>query len=58
LVSEKSLADYIGVSWKPKAELYQLLAEAIAKGQPKSKPMGNVLERELSKRYDFSEFLK
>jgi len=55
---KKSLADYIGVSWKPSKELYPILSEAIAKGQPKSKPMGDSLEKELSKKYDFSEYLK
>jgi hypothetical protein len=55
---KKSLADYIGTSWKPSDYLYPLLAEAIAKGQPKSKPVGDSLENELSKKYDFSGYLQ
>jgi hypothetical protein len=57
---KKSLADYMGISWKPAKELYAVLEEGLAQG-PKKKagtaPSGLNPVDELAKLYDFSVYL-
>jgi hypothetical protein len=58
---KKSLAGYMGISWKPAEELYVVLKKGLAQG-PKKKagavPNGLNPVDELAKQYDFSPHLK
>jgi hypothetical protein len=57
---KKSLADYIGVSWKPSQDVYKTLEEGLKNGPGKkgvSPPNGWDLVEELTQKYDFSEYL-
>jgi len=57
---KKSLADYMGVSWKPTEELHNILDEGLARG-PEKKPGqsagGRTTPEELTEQYDFSAFI-
>ncbi|MDR0917916.1 MAG: hypothetical protein LBM93_01490 [Oscillospiraceae bacterium] len=57
---KKSLADYMGVPWKPAAELHRVLDEGLEKGpvkKPGQSAGGRTTPEELVEQYDFSKYL-
>lgn len=60
---KKSLADYMGISWKPSSEVSHILDEGLAVGQPKKPiaPVSNPILTPVEKfaiEYDFSDYVR
>jgi len=59
---KKSLTDYMGIDWKPEANLYTVLENGLAEGQPKktAEPKFNAIRlpvEQLAIDFDFSEYI-